>query len=102
MNQVYSALHRQAISIERAYRSMLDRPRHAVARTIWAEFSALIVDLRQQKHPHTVEDRVLRIQRQLISIRDSRDRIMQIDETINLHRQCERFRMELRKLHNYQ
>lgn len=102
IDQQYGALQRQAIGIEGAYRSMLDRPRHAVARIVWMEFTALIVDLRQKKHPNTIDARVLRIQRYLLSVRDGSNRIMRIDETVNLHKQCERFRMELRKLHNYQ
>lgn len=73
-----------------------------VARIIRIEFTALIVDLRQRKHPHTIEDRVLRIQRQLMAVRDDTNKIMRINETVHLHKQCERFRMELRKLRNYQ
>lgn len=102
IDQQYTALQRQAIGIEGAFRSMLDNPRHAVAKAIWVEFTALIVDLRQKKHPHTIEDRVLRIQRHLLSVRDGANKIMRIDETVNLHKQCERFRMELRKMRNYQ
>lgn len=100
MNHDYDQLRQRAVDIENRFRNMLDVPGHKISAILRDEFTSLIVDIRNQKHPKTLEDRVYKIQRHLIESRD--DGIMRIDENVELHKHCENFRMELRKFSSYQ
>ena len=101
MEQEYKALRDKAIGVESAFRRMLDDRDHRVAQAIWHDFTALIVDIRQCKHPKSIDDRMARIQQQLLSVRDGAGKIMRVDENVDLYQRCEQLRLGLRKMSNY-
>lgn len=99
--QDYQALVNRAREIENKFKSMLDTPTHAVSLLLRQEFLNLISDIRTSKHPRTVENRLLKIQKYLIASRNQSP-IMRIEEYVELDQICDRFRFDIRRLPNYQ
>lgn len=101
MTHSYELLRQKALAIEGMFRRMLDITDSSLTHSIKEELKNLIVDIRTQKNPRMLENRILRIQRWLKDSR-SQDQIMRVDENVYLYKNCEDFRMTLRGLPNYQ
>lgn len=101
MTHSYELLRQQAQTIEGMFKRMIDIPASSLARAIKNEIKDLIVDIRVQKNPRMLENRIIRIQQWLRECR-SEDQIMRVDENMYLYKFCEEFRLTLRGLPNYQ
>lgn len=101
MKRSYESLRQQALMIEAAYKKVIDLPNSKLGQKIRFELRDLIVDIRMQKNPRTIESRIMQIQ-QILKNSQSDEPIMRVDESVYLHNMCEKFRLALRSHPQYQ
>jgi len=102
MNTEYYSIHQRAVGIQGMFQNMLDEPKHSLAQKLRDEIRDLILDIRANKHPKSIDGRVAAIQRHLLQSRNKGSEVMRLDENVHLLNTCEQFRRDLRKFPNYQ
>ncbi len=74
---------------------------HPQSQVLQHEIHQLVQDIAVQRNPHTIEDRIKTIQRQLSEQRHTADPVMHYDHADYMHKSYEQMRQGMRKFNNY-
>lgn len=101
MNPTYEPFLHQVDDLKYKIKDALDQPNHSTARALHDDLEDLISDLRTNKHPRNIEDRLKEMQRRLREAHDNPGSYMNVEDADHFHRLLEEMRMRLRQLPNY-
>lgn len=101
MNQEYEQLFRDCQNLEFKVRDLLDDRSNPIGQQLISQTKDLTSDIRAQKNPRSVEDRVKRIINTFDSAQEHGDSIMDYNHMAFFVQSYERVIEKLRKFSNY-
>lgn len=97
----YKPLYQQAVNLQYKFHDFTVGISHPEVNTLRNEINQLVEDIEVKKNPHTIEDRIKTIQRQLIQSEHTGSPIMHYEHKDFLHDNYEQMRNNVRGLNNY-
>jgi len=100
MNPDYKPLYDQVVSLQHQFNDAL-QPDHPMSTALRSEVQELVTDVRENKNPRDIENRVKTIQQQLIQAQAQGDSVMNAERVDYFHNNFQRMQMDLRKFDTY-
>lgn len=101
MDQTYAPIYKQAVNLQNQFRDWLDDSNQPAARSLTNDIQRLVDEIESSKNPHSLEDRIRQIQRQLQDVQRQTPPCIGHGHSESLCDSFEQVRMSLRQLPNY-
>lgn len=101
MDSIYDEYYKQAFDIQNHFHDVVDDEHHPQAVSLRHEIVQLTEDMKSEKDPRHLDDRLKVIEHQLLQARTHGEQVMSYQNIEDLQHRYRRLREQVRKMPNY-
>jgi hypothetical protein len=101
VNTQYEDYWHQAMELKHQTHDLINDHEHPMAHALQHETTELVDDIELDRHPRSIEDRIRRIQHQLLEARSQGEKVLSYDHNHHLHQHYDHMRQGIRRLPHY-